>query len=350
MTIKTRSNAAREVSFPWSSPPPEAEAICLAEGVLWLRLPLPWALDHVNCYAIADGDGWVLVDTGLDTARGRAIWARILAGPLGGRPIKAVIMTHHHPDHTGLAGWFAARGAEIWTSRTAWLMARMLWLDRQQKPPPQQIEFWRRAGMPAAMLARRAEERPFNSADVVHEIPLGYRRLTEAQRLDFGNRSWVVRMGDGHAPEHVTLWSEDGLVVGGDQLLPGISPNLGVTATEPRADPVGDWLAACARLAPHARDDQLVLPGHNLPYFGLPTRLAALADNHHSALTRMEAALHQAPRSAVGCFDLLFRRRIGAGEFGLALVEAVAHVNHLWLAGRIRPVGTDEHGATLWGG
>lgn len=338
-----------EVSFPWTEPPAEGSATPVAEGVLWLRVPLPWRLDHVNCYAIADADGWVVVDTGIDTARGRAVWARLLAGPLAGRPVRRVIMTHHHLDHAGLVGWFAAQGAEVWTSRTAWLMARMQWFDRPAKPPPQQVELWRRAGMPPAMLARRADENPFNSADAVHEIPLGYRRLTEGQRLDFGGRSWMVRMGDGHAPEHVTLWSDDGLVLGGDQLLPGISPNLGVSPIEPLADPVGDWLAACARLAVHARADQLVLPGHKLPFRGLPTRLAALQDNHCRALERLAAALAQAPRTAVGCFDLLFRRKIGDGEFGLALVEAVAHVNHLWLAGRIRPVGADAHGATLWG-
>lgn len=349
MTRPAPSVPLGEIRFPWAAPPAEGEAVAVAEGVLWFCLPLPWALDHVNCYAVADGDGWVVVDTGLDTKRGRAIWQRLLAGPMRGRPVRQVIMTHHHPDHTGLAGWFATQGARVCASRTTWLMARMLRLDVQAMPPPQQVEFWRKAGMPPAMLARRAVERPFNSADVVHEIPLGYRRLREGQRLDFGGRSWLVRMGDGHAPEHVTLWSDDGLVLGGDQLLPGISPNLGVTPTEPMADPVGDWLAACARLAPHARDDQLVLPGHKLPYRGLPTRIAQLADNHHSALARMEAALQHGPRTAVGCFDLLFRRRIRDGEFGLALVEAVAHVNHLWLAGRIRPVGEDAHGATLWG-
>lgn len=336
------------VTHPWPAPPPEGEAIAVAPGVLWLRLPLPMRLDHVNCYAFADADGWTLVDTGFDTARARAIWARLLAGPLGGRPVARMVLTHHHPDHVGLAGWFAGHGAEIWTSRAAYLMARMLRADRHEAPPPQQLAFWRRAGMAPEMLARRAAERPFNSADVVAEIPLGYRRLTEGARVRFGGRDWVIRMGEGHAPEHLTLWSDDGLVIGGDQLLPGISPNLGVHATEPGADPVGDWLQSCARLAAFARADQLVLPGHKLPFTGLPTRLRALRENHESALARLEAALAEAPRTAVGCFDLLFRRRIDEGAFGLALVEAVAHINRLVIAGRVRQVGEDAGGGALW--
>src|SRR6056297_1990527 len=262
------------IRTPWPEPPAEGTARTVAEGVLWLRLPLPMALDHVNVYALDDGEGWTLVDTGLASRRGRALWEGLLAGPLAGRPVRRVVVTHHHPDHIGLAGWFqAGHGAALATSRTAWLMARMLVLDVQERPAPETLAFWRAAGMDPVLLARRAAQRPFNFADTVAPLPLGY-------TLRAGGRTWDVRMGDGHAPEHVTLWSrEDGLVLGGDQLLPSISPNLGVYPTEPEADPVGDWLAACARLAPHAREDQLVLPGHKLPYRGLPARMDQLAEN-----------------------------------------------------------------------
>lgn len=331
-------------------PPAEGQAIPVAEGVLWLRLPLPMALDHVNVYALDDGDSWTVVDTGLDTARTRDIWAALRAGSLAGRQIRRVIGTHHHPDHIGLAGWFMQTdNADLLMSRTAWLTARMLQLDRQDQATPQALAFWRRAGMPADLLAKRATERPYNSADVVHPLPPGFTRLTEGQELSFGGRRWLVAMGDGHAPRHATFWSQDdNLVIGGDQLLPSISPNLGVYPTEPEADPVGEWLDSCTRLSTLARADHLVLPGHKLPYTGLPLRLRQLIENHHGALARVEAALRSAPRSAVDCFDVLFKRRIGPAEFGLALVEAVAHVNYLHRRGIVRPVG-ERDGAVLWG-
>ncbi len=334
--------------YPFDAPPGEGAATEVAPGILWIRLPLPMALDHVNVYALDDGDGWTLVDTGLDSRRGRAIWDRLLAGPLAGKPVRRVLVTHHHPDHVGLAGWFQTEhGAELWTTRTAWLMARMLTLDVQARPTSETLAYWRSAGMAPALIAEREAQRPFNFSDVVAPLPLGFRRVRDGDALRIGGRDWDVRTGDGHAPEHATLWSRDGdVVIGGDQLLASISPNLGVYATEPEADPVAEWLDSCERLQPHATDSQLVLPGHKLPYTGLPARMRQLIGNHHGALDRLLDALAR-PMVAADCFDALFKRPIGAGEYGLALVEAMAHLNHLYQAGQVtRTRRADD--AWLW--
>jgi glyoxylase-like metal-dependent hydrolase (beta-lactamase superfamily II) len=332
---------------PFPDAPPEGEAVPVAEGVLWLRLPLPMALDHVNVYALDDGDGWTIVDTGFASKRARAIWERLLAGPLAGRPVRRVIVTHHHPDHIGLAGWFQSRGAELVTTRTSWLYARMLVLDEQATPAPEALAFQRRAGVPAALLAERAAERPFNFCDVVDPLPLGFTRIREGDWVTAGGRRWRVRCGDGHAPEHATLWSEDDrLIIGGDQLLPGISANIGVYPTEPDADPLTDWLESCRRFIPLAREDHLVLPGHKLPFTGLPFRLGQMIDNHDSALMRLLDHL-ATPRRAAECFVPLFRREVAGAEFGMALVEAVAHLNCLLQRGQVQRQ-LDDAGAWLW--
>ncbi|EPX81775.1 MBL fold metallo-hydrolase [Litoreibacter arenae] len=318
--------------YPFPDIPAEGEAIEVAEGILWMRLPLPMKLDHVNIYALDDGDAWTIVDTGFHSKRGVAIWEKLLAGPLKGKPVGRVIVTHHHPDHIGMAGWFQEPGAELVTTRTAWLMARMLVLDEQDRPTPETLQFWTRAGMDPEILAERASERPFNFADCVVPLPLGYRRIREGDTLHAGGRDWTVRMGNGHAPEHATLWADD-VVLGGDQLLPSISPNLGVYPTEPDADPVSDWLEACERLGVYATPEQLVLPGHKLPFTGLPLRMRQLIDNHHGALARLLEHLDM-PKTAHECFLPLFKREIRGGEYGLALVESVAHCAHLYLAGQ----------------
>ncbi|PWK60261.1 MBL fold metallo-hydrolase [Roseicyclus mahoneyensis] len=324
------------IQTPLEVAPAPGEATEVADGVLWLRIPLPMVLDHVNVYALRDADGWTLVDTGLDTKKTRAIWEAALAGPLKGLPVRRLIVTHHHPDHVGLAGWFQAQGVELWITRTAWLMARMLTLDEQPLPTEETLAFWRSAGMEAEVFEARRSERPFNFADIVHPMPLGFSRLLDGGTFQMGGRVWDIRFGQGHAPDHATFWSrEDDVVIGGDQLLSTISPNLGVYATEPGADPVGEWFAACDALQPHARDAHLVLPGHKLPFTGLPDRLRQMIGNHHGALERLRAHLALGPKTAAECFPPLFKRQIDSGTYGLALVEAVAHLNHLHAIGAV---------------
>ena len=331
-------DVTRSIRYPHEEPPALGTVKEVADGILWVRLPLPMALDHVNVYALDDGDGWTLIDTGIDSRKCRETMQAVLAGPLAGKPVRRVLITHHHPDHIGLAGWFMEEhGAELVTTRTAYLMARMLAFDVQDRPVKEAGDFYRSAGLPPDILAKRMEVRPFNCADVIAPLPLGFSRINDGDRFRAGGRSWRIRIGHGHAPEHATLWSEDDdIILGGDQLLPSISPNLGVYPTEPMADPVGEWLESCRMFQPLATETQLVLPGHKLPFHGLPTRLDQLIENHVSALSRLEAQLASAPATATDCFIAIFKREIGEAEYGLAMVEAVAHCQHLWLSGRAK--------------
>lgn len=326
--------AGAVIRYPWEEPPEQGQPIEVADGVLWFRLPLPMKLDHVNVYVLDDGDSWTVVDTGMSSKTSKSIWTTILEGPLAGKPVGRVIVTHHHPDHVGLAGWFQTEhGAELLTTRTAWLMARMLTLDVQATPNAETLAYYRSAGMDPDVLAARAKERPFNFADIVAPMPLGYTRLQQGQQIQIGGRTWDVHIGNGHAPEHATFWSrDDNLVLSGDQILPSISSNIGVYATEPMADPLAEWLEACERLSTLAREDHLVLGGHKLPFTGLPMRMTQLIDNHHGALKRLREFI-DSPKAAGECFAPLFKRKIGDGEYGLALVEAVAHLSHLYQIG-----------------
>ncbi len=160
-------------------------------------------------------------------------------------------------------------------------------------------------------------------------------------------RRWHVRLGQGHAPDHATLWSvDDNLVLGGDQFLPTITPNIGVYATEPEADPLKEWLSSCRSFQTFATDRHMVLPGHKLPFTGLPGRLAQAISSHEAALERLLAHI-ATPKRAVECFAPLFRRQIGPADFGLALAEALAHLNCLLQAGRATRHLSGQ-GAWLW--
>jgi len=341
MNVPERSHPPA-LAHPWEAPPAPGTVTEVAPGILWARLPLPMKLDHVNIYVLDDGDFWTLIDTGLDWRQGRAAWEALLAGPLAGKPVGRVILTHHHPDHIGLVGLFAGQGAEVWATRVAWLFGRMLTLDHQGRPTPQHVEFRRRAGMPAEMLAAYAAETPFNFSACVAPIPLGFRALDEGDEIEMAGRRWRVRLGHGHAPHHATFWSDDQIVLAGDQVIPGISSNVSVYPTEPEADPLADWLESCARLRREAVPEHLVLPGHKLPFTGLAFRLTQLIDNHVGALARIEAELAQRPMTAAETFPAIFKRPIGAAEYVMALGEAVAHMNYLVRTGRaLREAGPD---------
>jgi glyoxylase-like metal-dependent hydrolase (beta-lactamase superfamily II) len=329
--------ARRPIRFPHDAPPAPGEAIEVAEGILWARLPLPMRLDHVNVYLLDDGDGWTVLDAGMRGKAGRAAWAALEAGPMAGRRVNRVVVSHHHPDHIGGAGGLMARhDAPLWTTRTAYFMTRMLQLDHHDAPPETSVLFYIRGGAPAERLAAYKAGAPFNFSQSTDPLPIGYRRIKEDEVVTMAGRRWRVRMGDGHAAEHATFWSlDDDLVLTGDQVIPGISSNLGVHPTEPEADPVGDWLESCERLLPHAREEHFALPGHKLPFTGLPARLEQLIVNHHGAIARLRKHL-SAPRTAAECFVPVFGRELEASAFGLGLIEAVAHLNYLWLRGECR--------------
>ncbi len=320
--------------FPWEEPPLPAETIEVADGIFWLRSPLPMRLDHVNCYVVDEGDSWTVIDTGLNRNSAREGWTALLERQFSGKPVGRVIATHHHPDHIGLLGWFIDKGAELWMTRLGYSQARMMQLDPYEEQPREAVEFRRRAGQPPADVEAYAKEPPWRLR--VMDIPWGYRAIAEGDVIAMGGRDWTVHFGHGHASDHATFWTDD-VVLAGDQIIPGISSNIGVWAMEPEADPLGEWLESCRRLRLVAEGtDPLILPGHKAPFRGADFRLVQLIENHEHALERILDALNKnGPKSAAQLFLPIFKREITGTQYGLALAESVAHMNHLHQSGRV---------------
>ena len=335
----------KKIEFVFQETPEAGEIYEIKEGVFWFPMPLPMmGPDYVNCYILEDGQEIALLDTGANIGDSKSIWEKILSKKFPKKKISNVYVTHHHPDHIGLAGWLSEKyNAEIICSRTTYLMAKMLSLDVHEKVSSSTERFWRQAGMSKEMLAGKLKARPFNFGDGVSPLDKGFKRISEKEIININGVDWVVRMGNGHAPEHATFWSQDlNLVLAGDQVLPGISSNLGVYPTEPNADTVGDWIKSCEKFLKLASDEHVVLPGHGRPFSGLPQRLVQLIENHDAALKRIMEDLRSGPKTTVELFKAIFKRDINKKEYMLALHEAVGHVNHLHKTGSVnRDVRTD---------
>ena len=323
--------------YPCGEPPRAGEVREVAPGVLWLRMPLPFTLTHINLWAIADEGGWAIVDTGTQTPDVLAAWHTLLApdGPLAATPqgarLTRVIVTHMHPDHVGMAGWLTRKfDVRLWMTRLEYLTCRTLAADTGREPPDDAIRFYRQAGWnDDALDIYRARFGGFGK--LLHALPDSFHRLSDGQRFAIGGREWRVIVGRGHSPEHACLVCDDlGVLVSGDQVLPRISSNVAVFPTEPDADPLGDWLASITHLRATLADDLLVLPAHGEPFMGLHARLDRLASGHAKALERLRRSL-VSPKRAVDVFGALFARPIdGKGELlGLATGESLAHLNHL---------------------
>lgn len=337
------------IRFPFLEPPAPGKIEQVDKNIFWARMPLPFVIDHVNVYILEDVDGLTLVDTGLNVNVCKENWISIFESFFDSKPIKRIIITHHHPDHVGLLGWLIKRNdCEVLVSRTSWLLARMLYLDKQENPSYQAIDFLRKAGMSEKSLNETVQSKPFNFSDVVHEIPLGFRALQPREQIFAGGQHWRVEFGNGHAPDHVTLWGVDkSTLIAGDQVLPGISSNLGVYPTEPSLNTVGLWMETCKLFRAMANSDFLVLPGHNLPFYGLVTRLDQLIENHVGALKRIEAVLKKKSCTAVELFEPIFKRQIKSSEYSLALAESVGHINYLRALGKLK-YSERQDGAILY--
>jgi glyoxylase-like metal-dependent hydrolase (beta-lactamase superfamily II) len=324
-----------KLTYPFEAGPKAGEAIDIAPGVKWLRMPLGGSLAFINVWAIEDGEGWAIVDTGIASPDTAKAWRVAIAGPLEVRPVTRVFVTHMHPDHIGMAGWLTRKfQCRLWITRLEFLMCRSLAADSGREAPADALTFYKAAGWDEeALETYRSKFGGFGRG--LHALPDSFQRLTDGQVVRIGEHDWHVVVGSGHSPEHGCLWCPDlKLLISGDQVLPKISSNVAVFPTEPEADPLADWMTSLRRIKTRVPDDVLVLPAHNDPFRGLHARIDHLVGGHERGLNRLRQLLAE-PKRAVDVFHVLFRRRIDPGLLGLATGESLAHLNHLLATGEV---------------
>jgi glyoxylase-like metal-dependent hydrolase (beta-lactamase superfamily II) len=306
----------------------------MSEGLFGLRLALPFALDHVNLWLLRDGPSWTLIDTGIANDATREIWSDLLVNGLDGRPVSRLIATHFHPDHMGLAGWLCERtGADFWTTRTEWLMARMLAQDDSPGFVEAGRRFDRLAGLDDEQIAARAARGNLYRTRAMAP-PATHVRVRERDLIKIDGERWQVLIGRGHAPEMICLYSDERhLLLAADQVLQRISPNIGVWPAEPHADPLADFIESLDSFR-SLPEKTLVLPSHGQAFHGLHARIEQLVSHHHGRLARAEEAAGKG-RTAAAIMPSLFDRELDAHQLGFALGETLAHLNYLVARGRL---------------
>ncbi len=328
-----------ELRYPYATHVPRASTIEVAPGVRWVTMPMGGSLTHINLYLLEDTDGWYVVDTGLNNEQTLDLWHDVFRSELSGKPVKGVICTHMHPDHIGLAKAITDEyRCPLYMTRSEYYQARAFsgsggthhhsaWLGEK---------FYTRSGMPMEYLQNLAQMWSKRGADsmTMSEMPSGFQRLEDGDILSINGRDWRIIVGSGHSPEHACLYCHELKVMcSGDQILPIITSNVSVHPTEPEANPLKVWMESHDKFLT-TPDDTLILPAHNLPFYGVRARLRQLIDHHDDRMLAIEQACVE-PQIARDLLPVLFSRQLDARQTMMALGEAIAHLHLLMFRNRI---------------
>jgi glyoxylase-like metal-dependent hydrolase (beta-lactamase superfamily II) len=343
----SRDQLEARLHYPLGDALPEpGRARVVAPGVKWVRMALPFALDHINLWLLRDTldgrEGWTVVDCCITRDEAKAQWTQVFANELDGLPVLRVVVTHMHPDHIGLAHWLCERWStaehecRLWISATDHVMARLGSQSSNGFGGEAAAGFFASHGLndPEAVAKIRARANYY--PDLVPAVPTRSRRLLDGMALRIGGHDWRCISGYGHAPEHMALWCQAlGVLISGDMILPRISTNVSVYDQEPEADSLTLFLDSIDKFRALPADT-LVLPSHGKPFTGLHERIQQLHEHHRDRLAEVMTACREKPSSASEVLPVLFPRALDLHQTTFAMGETVAHLNRLWHGGQLR--------------
>ncbi len=317
--------------LPWQ-PPETGTAVDTVGDLRWIRLPVPGPLGHINVWLAPGHRRRVLIDTGMNQPETHAAWQALELSERLDRELEAILVTHHHPDHFGMAAHLAARyQVPVRMSAPARRAAQGSLLDLAGGGGGGggALDDYRHAwGVDFEALLAKAK-----AAGVYGKLTTGLpdegAPITEGERIAELRDPWRASLHFGHAEGHVCLnWTAASLMISGDQLLPSISSNISLYPGAGSQDPLADFFASLERLSSLA-PQTIVLPAHGQPFRGAASRARQLRAGHDRRLTQVAEFCRQPRGTAAIVGELFGARNLEGWHSLLAYGETLAHVRYL---------------------
>jgi len=290
-----------------------------------IHLPLPFALDHINCYLITGEQGWEVVDVGLSTHESCRYWNRTIRElGLKWQQLRGIYITHYHPDHYGAAGWLQNRsGAPVYMLSAGLKEAEIAWGNYEILFSDYSL-FCRRHGMPDRLIENLLVNME-RAAYTVYPQPL-VTTLEEGDRVRLGDRLYEVLWTPGHADGHYCLYSaQTKTLFSGDHLLPSITSNVSLWPWA-QPNPLLSYFSSLKKIS--TLDVDLILPAHGDSFDNLPGQIEMLFSHHRERLKLM-VQLAAPGATAYNICRKAFGWNLTVHEIQFAFSETLAHLVYL---------------------
>jgi glyoxylase-like metal-dependent hydrolase (beta-lactamase superfamily II) len=287
-------------------------------GVEQITIPLPFRLNHVNCFLAQGENGWTIIDAGLKTATTARIWQPILET----HDIQNIIITHHHPDHFGYAGTLQQlTNAQLSMSEIEAQKGLTVW--KREMAQTLEVHF-QTFGFPNNDFS---QEFLLEDDSFVQPYPTIQHYLEEGQVIPFGKYEYEVLFTPGHADGLITLYNkEQSILFSTDHILPKITPNISYWL-EGRENPLGAFFSSLEKI--RSLDVNLIIPSHGQPFQGGTKRIEQLLAHHQERLAKVYECIKE-PTSIYEVNAQLFHTSLSTHDFRFAIGETISHLEYLY--------------------
>lgn len=330
------------ISNAFSAAPAVGELIKVLPGVYWLKMPLPFELDHINLYLLEEEDGWTLVDCGLAGKHSQLIWQQVFDRYCADKPVTRIVVTHYHPDHLGSAGWLCRKwNVPLYITQAEYDTAARFLTGGESETERFKSYLYQLGVDDAEYQAVTAATDSMRH--VYDPLPDNVCWLRAGDKLRIDQHDWDLQSSIGHSPEHCSLYCHElGLLISGDQVLQHISSNVSLTLDDIGKNPLADWFEGLESLQ-NLPESTLVLPSHNDPFYGLHKRAHELRLEHLQLLKKVKLACKD-KLTVAEIARVIYERKLNNFTLLLALGEALAHAQYLYEKGElVRNESEDGH-------